>query len=279
MTLPTPGQSFAWHEIEGRAALMCRPLEPFAPHLFTTSSWRLGSRAVSTDDGWSEVAQALGSDAACLVRARQVHGVDVIVGPGAAPDGSLPPADIILAHQASAIAAVQVADCLPLLVVDPVTGAVAAVHAGWRGLAARAPEVAIAALTRTFGTRPADLLIALGPSIGVCCYEVGTEVRESFERAGFSDAQLRRWFQPHPAVDPNNPTWSAVRTRSRRPEHWFFDGWAAAREQIVAAGVPTDQVFSSALCTASHPEVFCSYRRDGSPAGRIVGAIRCRDAE
>lgn len=153
----------------------------------------------------------------------------------------------------------------------------AAVHAGWRGLVARAPQVAIAALARTFATRPEDLLIALGPSVGACCYEVGDEVRTQFTAAGFSEGQVAHWFQRQPADLPDNPTWPQVLARERRPGHWFFDGWAATRDQIVEAGVPAEHVMTPALCTASHPDVFCSYRRDGAPSGRIVGAIRCRD--
>lgn len=277
MTVPPPGQSFVWRDIDGRPALVCQPLEPFASHVFTTLQWQLGSReTISSDDGWREVARALDCDAARLVRARQVHGTGVLVVTAAAVDRGLPEADIILVRDDTAAAAVQVADCVPMLAVDRVTGTVAAVHAGWRGLALRAPQVAVAALTQSFGTRPHDLLVALGPSVGACCYEVGEDVRGRFAEAGFSGTQLDRWFTHHPAVIAHNPTWPRVLTQPRRDRHWFFDGWAAAREQIVDAGVPQDQVFAPALCTASHPGVFNSYRRDGTPSGRLAGAIRCR---
>lgn len=277
MILPTPGQSFAWRTVDGRPALVCEPLDPYASHLFTTSAWRLGSRAVSsTDDGWREVADALGCDDARLVRARQVHGVDVVVGVAASAHGELPQGDIILVRDTTAAAAVQVADCVPMLAVDRVTRAVAAVHAGWRGLAARAPQAGVAALAQTFGARPADLLVALGPSIGACCYEVGDEVRARFAHAGFTDAQAARWFTRHPTDSADNPTWPEVLKRPRRDGHWFFDGWAAVREQIIEAGVPPGQVYGPALCTASHPGLFNSYRRDGAPAGRLAGAIRGR---
>lgn len=275
MTLPPPGHAFAWRDVAGRPALVCQPLERYAAHLFTTSAWRLGSReASSTDDGWREVASALDCNAAGLVRARQVHGVGVAIVTNAAADRELPQADIILVRDPMAAAAVQVADCVPMLAVDRASGAVAAVHAGWRGLAVRAPQVAVAALERTFGSRPRDLVVALGPSIGACCYEVGDEVRQQFGAAGFSDDQLARWFADHPVDDVHNPTWPRVLTQPRRPGHWFFDGWAAVREQLVEAGVPHDQVHAPALCTASHPGFFNSYRRDGAPSGRIAGAIR-----
>ncbi len=63
-------------------------------------------------------------------------------------------------------------------------------------------------------------------------------------------------------------------SHSRRPDRWFFDSWSTARDELVDAGIPPAQVFVAELCTASHPLVFCSYRRDGAPAGRMVGVIR-----
>jgi copper oxidase (laccase) domain-containing protein len=238
MTLPTPGRSFEWRQHAGRPALVCRPLLDVAAHLFTTSVWRLGSRVVrdSGRDDWEEVARTLSLADSRLVRARQVHGTKVVIG----------------------------------------TAAVAAVHAGWRGMMSRAPQVAVAAFIRECGARAEDLRVALGPSIGACCYEVGPEVRDACAAAGFPAAQLQRWFSAAPRVDAANPPMPQLRTRRPRTDRWFFDGWSATREQLVEVGVPVDQVFSAAICTASHPEVCCSYRRDGAPAGRLVGAIRSR---
>ena len=104
-------------------------------------------------------------------------------------------------------------------------------------------------------------MAAIGPSICAHEYEVDAVVRDGFAAAGFDDAQLRRWF-----ID------------GVRPGHWQFDGWAAARDQLAAAGVSASQIHGAALCTASYPELFCSYRRDGRRAGRIAGAIRAREA-
>jgi polyphenol oxidase len=117
--------------------------------------------------------------------------------------------------------------------------------------------VAVDALRREFGSRPHDLIAAIGPSISAPRYEVGGDVRVRFEQAGCPNEQLARWF----------PT-------AGRPGHWCFDGWCAALDQLVAAGLTATQIHSAGLCTASHPEVFCSYRRDGRGAGRIAGAIR-----
>jgi len=157
------------------------------------------------------------------------------------------------------VLAIQTADCVPLLFADRRTGVVAAAHAGWRGLAARVPEVTVRALGEAFGSRPADLIVAVGPSISAARYEVGAEVRDQFERGGFPDDQLARWFLP-----------------GTRAGHWQFDGWASARDQLAAVGVPADRIHSSDLCTAAEAGLLCSYRRDGKRAGRIAGAIRAR---
>jgi copper oxidase (laccase) domain-containing protein len=125
-----------------------------------------------------------------------------------------------------------------------------------------------------FGTDPRDLLVAAGPAIGACCYEVGEDVRTTFADAGFAPAQLDRWFSPEPlALSPSNPPMASL-SAVRRPGHWFFDAWTCVRDELEAAGVPASQVFVSNLCTASHEASFCSYRRDGAVAGRMAGVIR-----
>jgi len=150
---------------------------------------------------------------------------------------------------------------------------VAAAHAGWRGLAAGVPRVTVEALEREFGSRPADLAVAAGPSIGACCYEVSADVRRHFEAAGFHGADLARWFHTRPQPTATNPSLPGL-PPTPRAEHWYFDCWAAVRDGLAAAGVPRDQIFVAELCTASHPGALCSYRRDGAPAGRMAATIR-----
>jgi YfiH family protein len=265
MPLPKPSEGFDWVQADAGPALVCRALEPYAAHLFTTRGWPLGTAdADHRDAAWNDVARALGVDAAHLSRAHQVHGAAVVVrrrGDPVPPLGQpLPNADIIVSNDPSRALAIQTADCVPLLIADRRSRAVAAAHAGWRGLAARVPIVAVSALADAFGSRPADLIAALGPSISAPQYEVDTAVRAAFDTAEHSPAQVARWF-----LD------------SGRRAHWYFDGWAAARDQLVAAGVPPHQILASGLCTAMHPDTLCSYRRDGNTAGRIAGAIRSRE--
>jgi YfiH family protein len=179
--------------------------------------------------------------------------------------------DILVSGDPRVALTVRAADCVPLLIADTRSGAVAAAHAGWRGLAAGVPRRAVDALVRRFDGHPGDLIAVAGPSIGACCYEVGVDVYRQFEEAGFGDA-MGRWFlsRPRPAHD-HQPLPSV--TGDLRSDRWFFDGWCATCDQLKAAGVRADAIHLANMCTASHP-AFCSYRRDGNRAGRMVGAIR-----
>jgi YfiH family protein len=192
------------------------------------------------------------------------------------PQAASPPeADVLVADDETLAVAVQTADCVPLLLADPRTGAVAAVHAGWRGLAARAPVVALQAMAAQYGARSHDVLAAFGPSIGACCYEVGPDVRSRFAASGVAADAIERWFLEKPVVLPGNPPMPGVR-RDRREGRWYFDGWSVVRTQLEDAGVDPGRIFGPNLCTGSHPGVFCSFRRDGAGAGRMAAAIRVR---
>ncbi len=270
--LPQPNGPFEWVQAAGAPALVCAPLTSLARHLFTTRAWALGAPAADREAAWADVARSVGVDPARLVRPHQVHGARAVV---AQADAERPDADIMVSNNradAPPLAiAVQTADCMPLLIADARTGAVAAAHAGWRGLVARVPAAAVEALAREFGSRPADLIAAAGPSIGACCYEVGDEVRVQFLQAGFSEAALTRWFSGQARPTTRNPSMPGL--TAPRAGHWYFDGWTAAREMLTASGVPADRIHVAELCSASHPAAFCSYRRDGKGVGRMAAAI------
>jgi YfiH family protein len=216
LTIP---DGFQWRQTAHGRALVCRALEPYALHLFTTREWPLGTaRDAERAAAWDDVARALGVDAVHFVRAHQVHGAAVIVrrreDTARSADRRLPAADIIVSNDPSVAIAIQTADCVPLLIADTRTGAVAAAHAGWRGLSAQVPAVAVRAMTEAFGARAGDLVAAIGPSICADRYEVDAVVRAGFEQGGFAAEQLARWFLP-----------------GSRADHWQFDGWAAPRHQ------------------------------------------------
>ena len=257
MSLPPVPDGFVWTTESWGVALRSVPLGAIAPHLFTTRQLQLSS----PDDG-ARLGVAIGAEG--VVMARQVHGRQVVViREGDAVPGVAPEADVFVSAASRIAVAVRVADCVPLLMADRTRGAVAAVHAGWRGTAARAAVAAVEALEREFGTRPADLVAAIGPSIGACCYEVGTDLVDAFAAAGHERHLIDRWF-----LAPAPPRGSRERPKLR------LDVAGANRDQLVLAGVPEEQIHLSGLCTAMHLDILTSYRAEKEKAGRIAGVIR-----
>jgi YfiH family protein len=274
MILPRPDASFEWRRTASGPSLVCPSLEALAPHLFTTRFWRLGAGDRS-DLAWSQVASALAVDPEMLQRLHQVHGRAVVRADEASDFAAPPAADVVVAGNSERAIAVQAADCVPVLIADRRRQVVGAAHAGWRGLALGVPRIAVQALADAYGSRPDDLVAAIGPSVGACCYEVGPDVRDAFLAEGHGRVDVARWFRSEPDVEPNNPPMPGLPPEPR-PGHEYFDGWACARSQLLQAGIPDAQIFSARLCTASHSDVFCSYRRERAAAGRMAGAIRAK---
>lgn len=257
MSLPPTPADFEWTTAPWGAALRCVPLGAIAPHLFTTRQLSLAG----PEDN-AQLAMAVGGRSVAM--ARQVHGRTVVVirngemAPAVTPD-----ADVFVSSSSEIAVAIRVADCVPLLMADRARGVVAAVHAGWRGTAARAAVAALEALQREFGTTPADVVAAIGPSIGSCCYEVGSELVDAFAAAGHERYLIDRWF-----LAPAPPRGSRERSNLR------LDVPGANRDQLLLAGVPEDQIYASGLCTAMHLDVLTSYRAEKDAAGRLAGVIR-----
>lgn len=258
MTLPPIPPTFAWIEAPWGVALQCRPLAAIAPHLFTTRQLEL------TAEGYYVLAGALG--ARQTATATQVHRADVIVVRRGVPPAAVPPeADALVSDDEETAVAVRAADCVPLLMADRERGVVAAVHAGWRGTVARVAAAALGALAREFGTRPADVVAAIGPAIGACCYEVGPDVVDAFAAAGHERHLVDRWFSARPPEGFEPPA---------RGAGLRLDVAAANRDQLVIAGVAADRIHVAGLCTAMHLDVLTSYRAERDKAGRIAAAIR-----
>jgi YfiH family protein len=246
--LPPIPDAFRWTDESWGPALRCRPLEDIAPHLFTTRQLQLTSAA-----DWTCVGDAVG--AAEVATLTQVHGRAVATAQKAM---GRPEADVLVGEDPDVALAVRAADCVPLLIADRATGAVAAVHAGWRGTAAGAATAAVDALSGGFRSRPQDLVAAIGPSIGACCYQVGSELVDAFAAAGYERYLVDRWF--------STPREGGLR----------LDVAGANRDQLVLAGVPEEQIHVAGLCTAMHLGVLTSFRAEKEKAGRIAGVIRPR---
>ena len=179
-----------------------------------------------------------------LLLMKQVHGARVVSAPW---DGE-PEADAAVGDGPGVILGIETADCLPVLLVDPRRGLVAAAHAGWRGTAAGVVSQALAAL-RQRGSAPRDVLAAMGPGIGPCCYEVGDELRAAFGPPG------ERFFRRGPGGRAH------------------LDLRAANVRQLEAGGVSSERIHHVADCTACSVERYYSYRRDGRGVGRMISFI------
>lgn len=182
-----------------------------------------------------------------LATLHQVHS-DVVVDAGGR-SGPLGDGDALLENTPGSLVAVKTADCIPILIVDPVHRAVAAVHAGWRGAARKIAIRAIEEMGKKFSSRPQDLHAAIGPGIGKCCYEVGPDVAMQFREY--------------------EPTLSDI----THPIH--LDLAEINRRQIAAGGVPTNQIYVAGICTMCERD-FHSFRRDKEHAGRMLSVVGLR---
>jgi len=183
-----------------------------------------------------------------LITLRQVHSAQVLNACGLEDRST--EGDALVSDEISRPIGVRTADCVPLLLADSRTRAVAAVHAGWRGTAAFIVRKVVAKMTEDFGARPKDIFAAIGPAISQCCYEVGPEVANRFESLF--------------------PEWAAEK-QSDRPR--MVDLIDANQRVLVSAGVPAEQIFLSGLCTSCTLEDFYSYRREPENPGRMISFI------
>lgn len=205
--------------------------------------------------------RALGIDPERLVAGRQVHGAGVArvgtadMGRGALDAaGALPGVDALVCAEPGPVLLGLFADCVPVLILDPRTPAVAVVHAGWRGTHQEVVSRAVAAMARAFGTRPHECQAAIGPSIGPCCYEVGPEVADAF--AGWASR--------------NGGTAGIV---VRRHGRLYLDLWAANRRLLEVAGVPATHTVAAGICTRCRMDLCFSHRGSGGRTGRMAAVI------
>lgn len=205
-----------------------------------------------------------------LVTIRQVHsGVVRVVDEEAfqgtleTPEGkAVLEGDGLVTNVPGVLLAVGTADCVPVLVVDPVHRAVGAFHAGWRGTVAGIVEQGISLMQQRYKSQPREMVAAVGPSIGACCYAVGEEVRELFA-ARFLYAQ--DLFTTRPGTDGQAP-------------QLYVDLWQANRHQLIDAGVAPERISMIGECTACSRTVtgerkYFSHRAEHGVAGRMLNAI------
>jgi len=191
---------------------------------------------------------AIGAPGWPIIKLKQIHsGIVVDVDDTSAASVAVP-GDAVVTSIPGIALAVQTADCVPILIAHADGRAIAAIHAGWRGTAARIARSAVARLIEKFSLEAKSLYAAIGPHIGVCCYEVGDEVA-----GGIADLEAierrEEWMKPH------------------------LNLASANRRQLLEAGIPETQIETSSIWTKCRMDLFHSYRRDGRRMGHMLSVI------
>ena len=260
---------FYWRELDGVRALVCAPLEEDGfVNGFSTRNGGVSdmpAKALSlagfNDDAAENILEnrrrflKLFPGDWALAGCWQVHGADVRVvqtreeaKPAENGRGDTIFCDVIVSDVKEVLAGVKTADCVPILLGDPVTGAFAAVHAGWRGTLATAVIVAVERLANEYDARPEDLRVAIGASAGPCCYEVGSDVIDAFT-SKFADG---------------DKLFTATRSG-----HAFVDLLKANRDQLISTGVQAERIHTAPICTMCRTDLFFSYRKEKSLHGKV----------
>jgi polyphenol oxidase len=177
-----------------------------------------------------------------LASAKQIHSDRVLRVESPGPQGE---GDALISNLPGIDLTIRTADCLPILIADRRNRAVAAVHAGWRGVVAEIVPKTIDGMRQQFGSNPEDLLVVIGPGIGACCFEVGPEVAVQFQLSGRTKIDLAE----------------------------------TVRQQLGRNGVTMGQISASGRCTYCESQLFESYRRDRDRAGRMTALIGLVDRE
>lgn len=192
-------------------------------------------------------------DPLAVVSVKQVHGTDALlvdqpIEAGTSFGGEW---DAVITNQCGVLVTVRTADCVPILLHDPIQHVVAAIHSGWRGSVAGIVPKTLVRMQQRFGSQPDSIRVAIGPSAGSCCYEVDDAVLKPLHAYPFWKSVVRETVQGHALLD--------LREFVRRQTH--------------AAGVPEQNIWTVRHCTICRPDLFFSYRREGVVKDTMTSGI------
>ena len=236
------------------------------PYATLNLSLSVGDDPARVLENRRRLAAAVGASPGDFVFARQVHGAGVrIVGPADRGSGAftlddaVPDTDALVTTSPDVVLAILTADCVPIVLHDPVAGVLACVHAGWRGTVARIPAAAVAAM-RSLGSRPSDIIAGVGPAVAPSRYQVGPDVHQAVTQS-FGPAAAT-FLRPDPAA----------------PGRWLLDLWSATRHALREAGLPDPQIHITTHPTGptGHDNFFSD--RAARPCGRLALVARLRPA-
>ncbi len=193
-----------------------------------------------------------------IITVRQSHSNEIrMVGPedkASGPEAS--PADAMITDIPGKCLTIVVADCVPILLYDPARKVIAAVHAGWRGTVKKITAEAVRVMKEKLGCASGNIIAAIGPSIGPCCYEIGQDVIEMVARELGSRESL--------LIEGDKVALAR------------FDLWEANRRQLIEAGVKYENIENPQICTSDNTEHFYSYRKEKDGTGRFMAGIMLR---
>jgi len=263
------GADFYWRELDGVRVLVCAPLERDGfTNGFSTRGGGVSpmphaalNLAGFNEDSAENILEnrrrflKLFPGEWALAGCWQVHGAQIRSVREAEQAQARPYAtgdedrcDALVSDLSQTLLGIKTADCVPILIGDPRTGAFAAVHAGWRGTVAEIARHAVQRLIREYGTQPEDLRVAIGPAAGACCYEVGAQVLDEFSARLPGSADL---FTP------------------TRAGHARINLFKANQNQLLTMGVIDERIHISSLCTMCRTDEFFSYRQEKSVHGKV----------
>jgi YfiH family protein len=247
------------------------------PYATLNLSLSVGDDPARVLENRRRLAAALGAGPDGFVFASQVHGAGVRIvgeadrGSGAFTlDDAIADTDALVTMSPGVVLAILTADCVPIVLHDPVAGILACVHAGWRGTVARVSAAAVAAMT-TLGSRPSDVIAGLGPAAAPARYQVGPDVHDAFTRA--FDPAAPAFVRPDPAAP------AFVRPDPAAPGRWLLDLWAANQHVLREAGLPASQIHVTDLPTGPAGNGYFFSDRAARPCGRLALVARLRSLE
>jgi len=213
---------------------------------------RMGDREGAVERNLALIGEAFAIREGRLLLMRQVHGDSIRVIDGAVPPrGETPECDGMITDRPGVALGVRTADCVPLFFVDCVRRVIGAAHAGWRGTAIGMAAKMADAMEERFSSRPEDILVAVGPAIGPCCYEVDAPVFAALA----SRREAERFLIP------------------RGKDRWMLDLAGINRLQLLERGLPEENILAAGFCTACRRDLFFSHRASNGRTGRQLNFL------